>query len=188
MPMKWMAMLGVLAVLAGCAPGPSGETPPTPQRLAGTLPAEASAAAVGETDLSRRLLALVNDARRARGAAPLAADARLQQVAAVHSADMAQRGFFGHHNPNGQGTLDRVLIVDPGFQGRIGENLYTLTPGSGGARAEPADVKLAGDILAGWMASPRHRKQLVDAAYNRTGIGIARSGRSVFVTQVFAGP
>ncbi len=67
----------------------------------------------------------MNGARRA-AAGVLATDATLQRAAAVHATDMALRGYFGHHNPEGQGPRERVLAVDKNFSARISENVQVV--------------------------------------------------------------
>lgn len=132
-------------------------------------------------DLSERLMVLINEVRQAHGAAALASDAVLQRTALLHSADMARRGFFDHHNPDGVGPLDRLLALDPAFQGRMAENLFALLPPQG---REPVDM--AQKIVSGWMNSPRHRHIMIDDDYALSGIGIAFKGREIYITQVFA--
>jgi hypothetical protein len=53
-----------------------------------------------------RMLELLNEARKAAGAAPLSADSGLRQVAAGHTEDMVDHGFFGHVSPS-HGTPPR---------------------------------------------------------------------------------
>ena len=47
-------------------------------------------------------------------------------------------------------------------------------------------VKPNSEILQGWIDSPPHRANLQGAAYNRTGIGIARSADgTLYYTQLY---
>jgi uncharacterized protein YkwD len=114
----------------------------------------------------------------------LSADATLQRAAAVHAADMALRGYFGHHNPEGQGPRERVLAVDPAFSARISENLQML---DGPSYAAMDDAALAEVMVTKWAQSPSHRQIMQADAATRSGVGIARTGMRVIAVQVFAG-
>ena len=133
-----------------------------------------------DTELGERLRVLINEVRQAHGAAVLANDTMLQRIASRHSADMVQRGFFDHQNPDGNGPLERLLALDPTFEGRVAENLFALLPPQGREA-----VDMAPEIVSGWMNSPRHRHALIDGDYARTGIGFAFKGREIYVTQIF---
>lgn len=170
--------------LAACTSAGSSMAPPPPARVnVASLPVEASAVAQNEDELSRAILSAVNIYRTQIGAPVLANDATLQRAAAVHSADMSIRGFFGHYNPDGQGPKERVLAVSSSFNGDLAENLAMVQ----GMNAKTPDA-IARDMLKGWVASPSHRKNLKNAAYTRSGIGIARRGDMIYATELFAGP
>ena len=51
--------------------------------------------------LEAPVVALFNEHRAAHGLAPLKADPKLAEVAAAHSADMLQRGYFAHDDARG---------------------------------------------------------------------------------------
>lgn len=164
-------------LLWGCAaPGlpTAPDTPPAPSYAEILPPTDG-------TDLNRRLLVLINEVRQTHGVAALANDAMLQRVASTHSVDMARRDFFNHHNPEGQGPMDRLLAFSPAFEGRMAENLFALLPPQG---REPVDM--AEEIMSSWMNSSSHRRPMIDGSYVRTGIGIAFKGREIYITQVFA--
>lgn len=177
------AVLALALVLAACSSSQSGHVPP-PQRVdLRSLPAGASAAAQGETELTSAILAAVNAYRGEHGLGPLAGDAGLQRAAAVHSADMSLRGFIGDFNPDGQGVKERVAAAKPDFTGSVGENIAVL--GGVGAKA-PREV--ARDVLKAWTANPARRKVMRDSGYTAAGVGVAAKGDTLYVTQVFAGP
>ena len=181
MTIPMAAML--MAVLAGCATG-SGREPPPVNVNTRTLPAAASAAAEAETPLGRALTDAVNRWRAERGAAALRTDATLERAAAVHAADMAQRDYFGHHNPDGQGPRERVLAVDPDFSASLSENIHRL---DGAGYAATSDAALAMAIVEGWSRSPQHRRIMQSAAATRSGVGVARTGTRIIAVQVYAG-
>ena len=109
---------------------------------------------------------LINAERRARGLAPLVANARLGRAARRHATDMVTRGYFSHVSPTGSSFADRLRRV--GYAGRCawagGE---TLAWGSGSLATPASRVR-------GWMNSPPHRAILLNATYREVGIGVVR--------------
>ena len=111
-------------------------------------------------------LTLVRVTRADAGCRPLAWDARIAAVAAKHSADMAERGYFSHTNPDGRSPFDRLR--DAGLRFRAAaENI---------AKAVGAQT-----IHDNWLASPGHRANMLDCSFTHHGIG--RAG--AFWTHVF---
>ncbi len=163
--------------LAACAAGRPGE--PAPLQNVG-LPQQAASAAVSDTPLGRAVVRAVNAYRTA---APLTVNATLQRAAAVHASDMAIRQYRSHHNPEGQGPMDRVLAIDEDFRGRIGENIWMGTERRGNT-----DDQMAAFILQGWLNSPQHRSLLESGSFSTTGVGIAQRGDVLYVVQVFGDP
>ena len=91
-------------------------------------------------------------------AAPLEADEVLRGTAREHSADMAQRGFQDHVNPDGADPFDRMAAA--GFDGADpwGENVA-----AGYATAE--------EVVAGWMSSPGHCANIMEPSFAVLGVG-----------------
>jgi uncharacterized protein YkwD len=116
----------------------------------------------------QRLLALVNGARaQARrcgarampAAAPVRLNPRLHAAAADHAADMAKRDYFAHVDPENHSPADRVRRT--GYQARVvGENLAV------GAHSEV-------EVVDGWLRSPGHCENLMDARFTEMGLGFA---------------
>ncbi len=176
-PISIASLAFVCAFLSACAAGRPGE--PAPLQSVG-LPQQAASAAVSDTPLGRAVVRAVNDYRTA---APLTVNATLQRAAAVHASDMAIRQYRGHHNPEGQGPLDRVLAIDENFRGRVGENIWMGTERRGNT-----DDQMAAFILQGWLNSPQHRSLLESGSFSTTGVGIAKNGNVLYVVQVFGDP
>ena len=115
-----------------------------------------------------RVISLVNEARshsrrcgseRFPAAAPLGASERLDDAAAAHARDMARRKFFEHEGSNGSQPRDRVRRA--GYQSRLtGENI-ALGPES------------AEEVVAGWLASPGHCANIMDARFREIGVGLS---------------
>lgn len=178
--MLLVALCGLVAACAGGAPSPDKPIDVN----TGTLPAAASAAAEAESPLSRAVLKAVNEFRATRNVAPLSNDGALQRAASVHAADMQLRGFYGHHNPEGQGPRERVLVASPAFKGKVAENIQMV---EGQTYASMSDEALAKALVDKWAISPAHRKNMQSPDMTRSGIGIARSGQKFIVVQVFSG-
>jgi Uncharacterized protein with SCP/PR1 domains len=116
------------------------------------LAGPASAATMSRSEAS--LLRQMNNARTARHLAPLRADATLQRAARSHSVDMVRRRYFAHGNFALR--MHRFHIAGS----FAGENLAWGV----GARAA------ARTIVAEWLASPEHRKNLLRPGFRRVGL------------------
>lgn len=106
------------------------------------------------TSSESSLLAEMNRVRGAHGLRGLKVDYRLQLAARAHARDMLRRDYFAH-GP----FLGRILSY--GASGPVfGENLAWGTGSRAQARA----------IVAGWLASPGHRRNLLRAGFSRVGV------------------
>lgn len=115
----------------------------------------------------RQLFDLVNAHRRSVGCPPLAWHARAALVARRHSADMADRRYFDHRNPEGEWFSDRLVKAGVRWSGGGAENL-ALTPAGPGIALEM------------WLDSPHHRANIQNCRFTHEGIGVARG----FWTQI----
>jgi hypothetical protein len=134
-----------------------------------------------DADRTERLIAAgVNDARTDRGLPALAYDETLAAVAENHSAHMARNDYVNHTQPDGTTIADRYAAA--GLACRGGENIY-FTP-NGALRV--SEQAFADTVVRAWLASPGHRRALLNEGYTRQGLGIvvADDGR-VYVTQDF---
>jgi uncharacterized protein YkwD len=135
--------------------------------------------------LEDRVFAAVEDERLKLDPASkvLVLDPVLMDVARKRSVDMAAHGYFADHAPDGTTSASMVMAEDARFQGLLGVNIaaqhYTKLRG--------VDVNaFAQRFLDEWLNSPSHKDNLAFTDYNRTGIGCAANGDTVFVTQLFA--
>ncbi|MEI9994860.1 MAG: CAP domain-containing protein [Rhizomicrobium sp.] len=174
--MRRLAPFVVLVLLAGCSTfesvvQPPAPPPPDPRTL---MPA-----------LEQRIAVLIADAR-ARidpNAKPLMIDPELSGIARQRAADMAAKNYFAHTAPNGDTSGSLLTAEDPHFQGILGENMAALhyTPALG------VDVEgFARKFVDTWLKSAPHKENLAFADYNRTGVGAAVNGDTVYVTQLFS--
>ncbi|MGE5360421.1 MAG: CAP domain-containing protein [Bacteroidales bacterium] len=116
------------------------------------------AASVPGTESARAMLDAVNAQRRAHGVRPLTLDARLNRAAAAHAHDLARTGRLSHTGSDGSKAGDRVDRA--GYRwSEVAENLAESTATSPSA------------IVADWMRSRPHRKNMLNGAYRDLGVG-----------------
>jgi uncharacterized protein YkwD len=131
-------------------------------------------------ELETRLGVLVEEARHKLdpAAKPLALDPELVKIARERAQDMADKNYLAHAAPNGDTSASLLMAADAQYQGLLGENLaaqhYVKQTG--------VDPKaFAQRFLDTWMDSPPHRDNLAFAGYDRTGVGAAVNGDTVYV-------
>jgi uncharacterized protein YkwD len=112
-------------------------------------------------DLEAKMLELINNERAKEGLHPLKADPQETLVGRAHSRDMFANGYFAHVNLEGKDPFDRMKEANLHFKA-AGENL-----------ALAQTLEIAHDNL---MKSPGHRKNIMNPAFNRVGIGIEDGG------------
>jgi uncharacterized protein YkwD len=107
-----------------------------------------------------RMTTVINEHRASVGCPGLGWNPGAAKVAHAHSADMVERGFFGHINPDGVGPFSRLRSAGVAYR-TAAEN---LARGWAGGREE--------EVLRAWLASDVHRKVLEDCRYTDHGIGL----------------
>jgi uncharacterized protein YkwD len=110
----------------------------------------------------------VNAARKAQGRAPLAQVPKLDQAALAHACWMAETGKFSHRGAGG--SLPKKRIKSTGYRTDLAaENI---------AWGQPTGVQ----VVAEWMQSPGHRKNILLGGIDDYGLGVAlMQGRLVWV-------
>ncbi len=156
--------------------------------LALTSGAIAANAVVGRESgatVRARVVDLVNVARshsrrcgsvRYAAAPPLSSSRKLNDAADRHARDMARRKYFEHRGADGSQPKDRVMRA--GYQPRLtGENI-AFGPES------------AEEVVAGWLASPGHCANIMDARFQHIGVGLAtgRGRGRIYWVQDFGAP
>jgi uncharacterized protein YkwD len=136
-------------------------------------------------ELETRLSVLVDEARHKLDprAKPLALDSELVKIARARAEDMAEKNYLAHAAPNGDTSASLLMEADAQYQGLLGENLaaqhYVKQTG--------VDPKaFAQRFLDTWMDSPAHRDNMAFADYDRTGVGAAVNGDTVYVAILFS--
>lgn len=133
-------------------------------------PVQAAAAVPAGVGAEGQVLSLVNAERAAAGCGALVADTGLASVARAHSADMRDRDFFSHVNPDGLDPFDRAERA--GLDARA-ENI---------ARGQES----AADVMDAWMSSSGHRASILDCSLTRLGVGMVEGDDGPWWTQLFA--
>lgn len=114
----------------------------------------------------------VNRDRIDEGLDPLAWSPALAEVALGHAVEMYAEGYFGHVSPATGTVGDRLEEAGIVFV-TAGENLALA--------ATPADVH------RGLMASPGHRRNILDGGYRRVGIAVVSGPLGLMTVEVFTG-
>lgn len=168
------AGLALLAAagLAACGGGgadtpaaPAGSTPP-PVVTPPATPPTTTGSTCGIADFAATALARINQLRAAGAncgsegtfppAAALSWSPLLTQSAEVHSQDMAAKNFFSHTGSSGSTFGNRIDATGYTWSS-IGENIAAGYPGLEA-------------VLTGWMASPGHCANIMNANFNQVGL------------------
>lgn len=122
----------------------------------------------------QRVLELVNVERARYGLAPLTYDQRLDVASERHNAQQAATRTMAHDGI-GDGTPGQRIRAT-GFSSSWGENVAT-------GQVSPEQV------VAEWMASPGHRRNILDPSYRLLGVSytVGADGRSYWA-QSFGAP
>jgi uncharacterized protein YkwD len=153
--------------------------------------------------LEKKVHLLINEQRKKDGLPALEWNSKLSAIAREHSRDMASRDFFSHNNPDDEEPENRAarhgLRLGENCT-TIGENIFQIdrvrsirtTTDSMGNTTRQVNERSLGQIacetVEGWMESRGHRRNILNPAFDREGIGVAITKDGVvYVTQVFIG-
>lgn len=143
-----------------------------------------AAAATGsvDTELLQRINQARAESRRCGGklfpaAPPLQPNVLLRSAAEAHARDMLDHNYFAHEGYDGSNPAQRATAQ--GYRYRvIGENIAS----------GPTTVA---EAVAGWIASPEHCENLMDARFADSGVAFAASTRGpprIYWVQEFGTP
>ena len=114
---------------------------------------------------------LLNSDRARYGLAPLVIDPELCRIARIKSQDMRDNQYFAHTSPT-YGDVRSMLRRFGYAYSAAGENI-----------AHHATVEKA---QAAFLSSPGHRRNIMNSAYTRVGLGAAIDAKGyVYLTQIF---
>ncbi len=114
----------------------------------------------------QQLLTLINNERAKGGLPPLRADMELMRVARTKANDMVQNNYFSHYSPTYGSPFDMMRQFGIAFRAAA-ENI------AGNSTIQGA--------VSAWMKSSGHKANIMNASYNYTGIGIARSNKYGYI-------
>jgi uncharacterized protein YkwD len=117
---------------------------------------------VALSSLERTVLVDINTLRAQHHLAKLSFNPQLTTAARVHTEQMAKDGYFAHESADGSAFWKRVqrfYASSPWRSWAVGENLLWSSPGIDSRGA-----------LRMWLASPEHRKNLLDPRWREIGV------------------
>ena len=123
------------------------------------------------------LVQSVNALRTSHDLLPLRGSPELGRVARAHAEEMARQGYLSHVNAAGLNPLGRVRAAGvEGFR-LLAENIA----------ASNVEGDRTAVAIAEWMQSESHRENLLNPAFNTTGVAVVEGpgNRTLFV-QLFA--
>src|SRR3989344_3829805 len=106
---------------------------------------------------SQTLMDLINEERQARNVNPLFIDQGLRVAAAEKSADMIERDYFAHVDPDGNYVWGRIVAAGYAPYKMLGENLAVNFATNEG-------------MIAAWLQSPKHRDNLLNPEFVDQGL------------------
>jgi uncharacterized protein YkwD len=120
------------------------------------------------SQLESSVLVDINAFRGQHGLVKLRLNTQLTTAARAHSQQMAQKGYFAHESADGSVFWKRLHgFYASSHSWSVGENLLWSSPGIDGARA----VEL-------WLASPEHRKNLLDPHWREIGVSAVHAAQA----------
>ncbi|MFD7688838.1 CAP domain-containing protein [Streptomyces sp. NPDC059781] len=142
------------------APKPTTAAPkPT---TASPEPTTAAPGPAGASGAVAKVVELVNAERGKVGCSPVKVNATLTKAAQDHSKDMAASGSMSHTGSDGSSPGDRIT--------RAGYSWSTYGENVAYGYSTPEQV------MAGWMASPGHKENILNCAFKEIGVGLAQPG------------
>lgn len=105
------------------------------------------------------IISLTNKEREKNNLPPLALNTKLANAALIKAKDMFELQYFEHTSPSGAGPSD--LASKSGYKYvLVGENLAT------------GDFSNNMEVVQGWMNSPGHRENILNARYTEIGVAV----------------
>lgn len=126
------------------------------------------------------LLQYTNNYRAKAGEIVLTSNARLTAAAQAKADDMVSRNYWSHTSPTGETPWNFITANQYNYQ-QAGENLAY-------------GFNNASNTVTGWMNSPEHRDNILNANYSEVGFGVASSsdyqgkGPEIIVVAEYAEP
>ena len=122
-------------------------------------------------DYEKEVVRLVNEIRVKNGLKELTYDWELSRVARYKSQDMKDNRYFSHTSPTYGSPFQMIKNFGLSYRS-AGEN-------------SAKGYKTPQAVVNGWMNSSGHRANILNASYNRIGVGYVANGN--YWTQMFIG-
>ena len=123
------------------------------------------------SEFEKEVVRLVNEIRTSNGLGLLMADESLSRVARIKSQDMKDNNYFSHTSPVYGSPFDMMKQFGISYK-TAAENIAM-------------GYKTPQAVVDGWMNSPGHRANILNASFNTIGVGYVASGN--YWTQMFVG-
>ena len=131
----------------------------------------ATAPALTPTSTEKQVISLINKERSKRGLAKVKFKSSLTSAARSHSSEMAKRKKLTHYSANGWSVATRLRKKGYTSSGCsywcVAENIARAKKGT--LAATPTA------IVAKWMGSSAHRKNILRSVFRDVGVGIRTS-------------
>jgi uncharacterized YkwD family protein/spore coat assembly protein SafA len=125
--------------------------------------------------IEAQVIRLVNQERVKQGLKPLKANWELSRVARFKSSDMRDRNYFSHTSPTYGSPFEMIKAFGIRYRAS-GENIA-------------AGQSTASEVMKGWMNSPGHRQNILNANFTEIGVGYSQGGSyRHYWTQMFIRP
>ncbi len=155
--------LGFLAILPNCSQLIPTQSPPE-------ISMNTNIASSSLAELEKAVNQQINQYRASKKLPPLTVDARISQIARIHSENMAS-GKVKFSHDGFEGRAKAITVPYQSFAENVAYNMGFSDP-----------VRNAVD---GWIKSEGHRKNM-EGQFNLTGIGIAKNAKGeYYFTQLF---
>jgi uncharacterized YkwD family protein len=156
---------------APAAPAQTKQAPTaTPAKQAAAAPASANIGAY-----EQQVVDLVNKERAAAGLSALKVNTKLAGVAEKKAEDLRDNNYFDHQSPTYGSPFDMMKQFGITYTA-AGENI---------AKGQ----KTPSDVMNGWMNSPGHRANILNADYTEIGVGyVTDSNGTTYWVQHFIRP
>ncbi|MCL1631130.1 CAP domain-containing protein [Sporolactobacillus sp. CPB3-1] len=154
------------------------ETPTQSEKPASDQSSQPSEQTSSKSDLNayeQKVVDLTNQERTKAGLQPLKADnSALSKMARAKSQDMRDKNYFDHQSPTYGSPFDMMKKYGISYKS-AGENIA-------------AGQKTPEEVVQGWMNSPGHRANILNASFTTIGVGYVEGGSyGSYWTQEFIG-
>lgn len=130
------------------------------------------------TITANRIIQLTNAERTKIGLGALTINPKLTEAAQLKAADMLKNQYFAHISPSGVTPWHWMEQADYTYE-VAGENLAI-------------DFSSAEDVVSAWLASPKHKENMLRPDYAETGVAVAsgtfKGSTSIIVVHMFGKP